>query len=169
MRKTVMVFLKKREVENVVLNKVRKDKGIIYGARAVNRRFGILSRPTEDYDIFSINPKKIANSTQVELDNVVGFDYFYMKPGVHKGTYKVKGNGDDLIRGTKDDEGVADFTKMPRPSPKFDVVNGIRYRKISEEIKAKRMSLRDKNYKFRHDKDRQDLNRIRSMIKASRL
>jgi len=169
MRRLVKVFLTKPQTEKIILDNAKKDGQIVYGQRSANRRFGIMTRPTEDWDIFANKPKGAAMKTEKQLDKAVGFDYFYTKKGMHKGTYKVKGKGFDGKKGTKDDEGIVDYTKVPKPIPKFDVINGIRYRRVAEEIKAKRNALADPNFKFRHEKDRADLNRLRSAVKANRL
>lgn len=149
------------KIPKVILKKARKKNEIVYGARAIQAQIGIFSRPTEDFDIFTKNPKKAASSTEKKLDLGVGFDYFYTKKGVNPGTWKVKGKGYDMKKGTPDDEGIVDYTEMPSPAPKTKNINGIRYRALSEEVKAKRAVLKDPNFAFRHKKDREDLIRIK--------
>lgn len=148
-------------IEKAILRKAKKKKQVIYGARAIQKQIGIFSRPTIDFDIFSSNPKNAAYSMENQLDKVVGYDYFYVQEGIHKGTWKVKDKGPDMKKGTQDDEGIVDYTLFPTPRPKTKKINGIYYRNIKEELKAKRSALKDKNFAFRHAKDYEDLQRIK--------
>ena len=155
---------KKGIVANEVKKFIKDSKSIVYGVRSINAQANILTRDTKDWDVYSKTPKKTANKLQRKLDNVVGGDYYYAKPAVHKGTWKVKSIGDDLKKDTFDDEEIADFS-IPEKKVKFIVKDGIRYRILKEEIKAKKNSLKDKEMKFRHEKDRGDLNRIYDNLK----
>ena len=163
------IMLTKPFRQNIIL-KQAKDKGqIIYGARSIQAQLGVVSRQTEDWDVFAKQPQSSAKKVEKQLDKQIGFDYYYTQPGMHKGTYKVKSRGYDLRKGTKDDEGIADYTTTPRPTPKFVMINGIRYRKLNEEKRAKAKAIRDPNYKFRRQKDSNDLGLIRSVQRASNL
>ena len=95
-------------------------------------------------------------------------NFFYHKPAKHKGTWKVKTIGDDLLKDTQDDEEVADFS-TPEKKYKYETINGIRYRVLKEEINAKKRSLADKEMEFRHKKDKGDLDRIQANLKIRRL
>ena len=146
-----------------IRKQVRRERSIIYGAQAIKTQLGLLARPTKDYDIFSRTPKKSARNLQRTLDLNSGGDNYYATPSkFHKGTHKVYHIGKDMRKGTRDDIGVADFTKTPIPRPKTKQINGIHYVRLSETIKDKKKALRDKQYEFRHKKDRQDLNIIQS-------
>lgn len=148
-------------VEETVLNQARKEKNILYGARSINAQtFGLTNRNTFDFDIFSKSPKKSAMSTEKALDKKVYGNQFYTKPAKHPGTWKVMHVGNDMKAKTKDDVGFADYTKTPNPKPKTILINGIRYRRLSEERRAKLKSLSEKEMAFRHAKDRADLNNI---------
>ena len=93
------------------------------------------------------------------MDKQVGFDNFFVKPAEHPGTWKVMGRGVDRKKNTPDDVGYIDYSKTPRPKPKVKNINGVQFRSLAEELKAKRKALADKEFKFRHEKDRGDLNR----------
>ena len=162
-------FEKEDLIPNVILKKLKKNKGIVYGARSIQAQNKILARSTTDYDVLVKQPKVEAFQLQKELDNLYGFDHFYAKEGMHKGTWKVKSKGFDMIQDTKDDVGWADFTKQTKPVPKFVLINGVRYRVLKEEIQAKKKALADKEFKFRHEKDRNDLNRLKAGIKIKQL
>lgn len=148
-------------VDKVILVNVKKNKNIVYGARAIQKNVGILhSRPTKDWDILSTKPKKSSLQIERKLDRMSGGNYFFTTPSkYHKGTYKLKEVGLDNIPNTKDDIGIADFTKLKK-LPKYNTFRGIRYVKLEETAKDKKTALKDKNYKFRHEKDREDLEYI---------
>lgn len=123
-------------VQKEIKNFLKLNKLTVYGARSINAQAGILKRDTMDWDAYSNDPKKTAHKLQKKLDQVVGGNYFFKKEAMHKGTWKVKGMGDDLIPNTQDDVEVADFSK-PDKKVKFKVINGMRYRDLKAEIKAK--------------------------------
>lgn len=143
----------------VIVNQVKQNQSVIYGAQAIKKHIGIIARPTIDYDVYSKQPKKSANQLQAKLDRMSQGDYYYSKPAKHKGTYKVYWKGKDNRKGTDDDVNIADFTK---PKRKIRVVSygGVKYSHLSESIKDKRRSLTEVQYKFRWKKDREDLNRM---------
>ena len=159
----------KQDVINARVKKFMKDQGlIVYGARSINAQADILTRDTSDWDAISNNPKKTAYDLQRALDKIVKGDYFYSKPAIHKGTFKVKGIGNDLIRDTKDDESIADFS-IPEKKVKYKIINGIKYRDLKEEIRRKKFTLTEPEKKFRHAKDKADLDRIKANIRIKRL
>ena len=155
-------------VNRIILNMAKKRKQIIYGARSIQAQNNLFARDTKDYDIFERNPKKIAKIVQRELDHAMGFDYYFSKPAEHKGTWKVKGKGRDLKANTKDDESIADYTKPDKKVP-YVTIRGIRYRILKEELRRKRATVQDPEFKFRHEKDKDDINRIRSYLKVKQL
>jgi hypothetical protein len=155
--------------ENTIKNQAKREKNIIYGARSVQAQIGFIgSRPTDDWDIFSKKPKKSAMKTERVLDRLWGYDKFYTKPAMHPGTFKVMNKGFDNRKGTKDDYGVVDYTKMPKPPPRTINILGNRYRKLSQEKSSKFKALRDKTQKFRHQKDREDVERIKLITGTKR-
>lgn len=154
-------FFNRSNAERVIVNQAKKERSIIYGARSIQKHIGVFSRGTRDYDILSDKPKQSAKRTERNLDRIYRGNMFYTKPAMHKGTWKVMAVGKDNKPKTKDDEGIVDYTEMPRPRPPFKVYNGVRYRTLAEEKKAKLKSLREKEMAFRHAKDREDYNRIK--------
>jgi len=159
--KNVRVFATQSQREKQLLARARKNQDIIFGQQSIKAQTGIFSRNTFDFDIFTKHPKKSAFQTEKDFDKIVGFDYFYTKPAQHPGTWKVVGKGVDLKKGTSDDEGFVDYSGFPKPKPKTIIINGVMYRKLSEEKKGKLSAIKDPEYKFRHEKDRADLNRIK--------
>jgi len=156
----VKLWFNKPERERTIHNQVRKNNSIIYGGRSIMKQLPFfMRRPTEDYDIYTKKPKKNAVELEKKLDRQAGMDYFYVKPALYPGTFKVMNRGKDL-KDPRDDVGVADFTKMPVPKPKTKRIEGIRYSLLSQEKKNKLKALRDPEYKFRHEKDRGDYKRM---------
>ena len=169
MRRNNRILFNRLNRNRVIIPHVSKPSNIVYGARSIAAQVGILSRPTEDWDVFSGNPKKDAVELQRKLDKQIGFDYFYNKPGFHKGTHKVKSIGFDMKKDTKDDESIADFTQMPKPIPRNKLINNVRYRILREEIAAKKKAIADPDYAFRKEKDSGDLRRIETIQRAGNL
>jgi len=153
--------VKKPLIGNIIKQQAKQEGNVIYGARGVQGQIGFFARGTEDWDVFSNKPKSSANKTQKALDKLYGCDQFYSKPALHPGTHKVMNKGLDKKQDTEDDFGVADYTQMPLPRPRTVLINGVRYRNLSQEAVARRKAIRDKAFAFRHAKDRADLNRIR--------
>ena len=153
------VFDKRNAIKKAILKKAREKKQILYGARALQIHNPLFSRETKDFDIMAKKPKASADELQRELDSIIGYDYFFSKPAMHKGTYKVKGKGLDLRKETKDDIEVVDYTELPSPLPKFIKKKGLKIRALKEEIKAKQKSIADPEFAFRHEKDKEYLRR----------
>jgi len=141
----------KKKIARVVLSKTGK-KEVIYGARALNKRFPpFLDKHTTDFDIFSPTPKKDAMETERALDKSFGGDYFKVEAAKHPGTYKVKSKINK--------EGYVDYTKPDEEIPS-DKIGKHRYVKLDYVKKHIKKTLKDPEAKFRHDKDKDALNRI---------
>jgi hypothetical protein len=156
-------FLNEQKIVPIILNEAKKQNHIVYGAQAMNTQLiPALRRNTSDIDLYANNPRKAANNTQRKLDKKIagGKDDFYSRRAVHKGTYRVMHEGDDNRRNTQDDRVVADYTKMQK-KVKTKTLDGVRYEHIKSIEKGKRRTLKDPKSKYRHEKDRSDLDRIR--------
>ena len=145
----------------IIKKQVKKDNNIIYGGQAMKAHMGEFARPTQDYDIFSQQPKRSADKLQKKLDKAVEADLYYDKPAIHPGTHKVYWKGPDKRKNTEDDIHLVDFSK-PERKHRTVIIDGIRYVHLNETAKDKRKALRDKQYQFRWKKDREDLNRIKT-------
>jgi len=156
----IKLWFGKPKRERIILKQIRKNNNILYGGKSIMKQLPFfLRRTTEDYDIYSKTPKKSARQLERKLDKQIGMDYFYVKPALHPHTFRVMHRGKNL-RDPRDDVGVADYTKMPKPKPKTKVIEGVKYSLLSHEKKNKLKSLRDPAYKFRHRKDKEDYDRI---------
>jgi len=147
-------------VDKFILNQAKKNKSVIYGGQAIKKHIGFIARPTKDYDILSKKPRKHAIQLERTLDKKSGGDFYYTQPALHKGTHKVKHIGVDKIKETEDDFGIADYTK-PIRKHKTKTIDGIKYVTLNEIKKDKKRALSLKKFEFRHQKDREDLNRIK--------
>lgn len=161
-------FFVQPKIEKSILNQTKKEKNIIFGGQAIKAQIGPFGRYTIDFDIFSKNPKKSAMKTEKNLDMIWGGNHYYYKTAKHRGTHKVMSKGVDGRRGTRDDVGIADYSRTPSPPPRTRTIKGIKYRRLSQEKKAKYKALRDKQFKFRHKKDREDVERIKIVTGDSR-
>ena len=171
MSKKAKYFFNEYLILRTILNQARRNKSIIYGSQALVKQIGVLkiNRIPEDYDIFSRQPKKSARQLERNLDRKLGGDFFYYKPAILKKTvHRVMSKGNDMKRGTDDDFGIADFSPIPIPLPRTRTINGIKYVTLSHVSKSKRKALRDPKYKWRHSKDRKDLNLIKLHKKIKR-
>ena len=146
--------------KRIIYDNARKRKDIIHGSSALKEQMGIFARTPGDIDIFSLHPRVSAIETKTSLNNSSGGDFFYTKPSRHKGTIKIKYVGHDNIKGNEDDVDVVDYTKMENNIKTIND-NELRFRTIDDIKRSKINSLRDKSYYYRHEKDKEDLNKIR--------
>lgn len=154
-----MKFMNKvfRNVKRAVLCQAKEHNEVVYGARAMNKQmlYGYLTRPTRDWDLYTFSPKKSASMLRSSLG-----DKYYVKKANYPKTYKVRNVGSDGTRGTNDDFTVADYTKRPKKL-RTKTICDVKYVTLSEVEKDRKRSLNDPNSKFRHERDREDLGRIR--------
>ncbi len=148
------------KIKEIILKQARRENSIVFGGRAIKRKLGINARRTQDFDLFTAKPKPSALITESKLDRLFKKNLFYSKKGTNPGTYKVKFVGNDGIARNDDDVGIADYTRTPKPEPKTFLFRGVRYRKLSEELAAKKRIVRSPEFAFRHEKDRADIKRI---------
>lgn len=149
-----------------ILELARQRKQTIYGAQSIRAQAGLFARPTKDFDIFDKRPKYASNLLQKELDKIVGFDYYYIKPAKHKGTWKVRSKGVDLKKNTDDDESIVDYSINEHGHYDSVVIDGVRYRHLKNELKRKKAVLKDETQKFRWEKDKGDAERIKGYLKV---
>ncbi len=141
----------KHQIPAIILGVV-DDKEIIYGARALNKRFpSFLDRHTEDFDIYSTHPRKDARQAEHKLDKAFGGDFFFVKQAMHPGTFKVVAHANQV--------GYADYTKPDKNIP-FDRIGNKKYVKLSHVKSHIKKTLKDPEAKYRWDKDKDALNRI---------
>lgn len=152
LRKVERFHSNKESIPGIVLSTL-DDGEVIYGERAVEARLpDRLHRNTTDYDVYSKNPRKDALEAERELDKAFGGDYFETVQAQHPGTWKVRSK----ING----EGYADFTD-PKKRLESDDIYGRKYIKLQAIKKRIREILKDKTQDYRHNKDKDTLNRIR--------
>ncbi len=142
-----------KKIGKIVLKNVRKKQHIVHGARALNEFFPpFLDRPTQDYDVFSSTPKRTAEKVEKKLDKRFGGDFFRTEPAKFAGTVKVKSNVTEQT--------IADYTK-PKREISHTKRRGIKYANFTHFKRRINESLKNPKNKFRHDKDRETLRRIK--------
>lgn len=148
-----------RQLKSMIPSIVRRtidSKETIQGERSVEAQVqDRFKRSTEDYDAYSPKPEQSARETEKELDWEFGGDYFSIKPAKHKGTYKVVSNIDG--------EGYADYTK---PSEKIykTKIGETNYTTLQFELMKAKRTLMQKQYEYRHAKDKNKVERIVAAI-----
>ncbi len=146
-------YRNKALARQLILQDAAEDKHIVFGAQASNAQLPHhLRKHTEDVDIFTKKSKKEAEQMEKKLDKAFGGDYFRTEKGIHKGTYKVKSNVTNRT--------VADYTSQGK-KPKTKTILGVRYADLGS-IKGKiNRTLKNESSSFRHDQDRETLQRIK--------
>jgi len=151
-KKTKHFHKQKRKIPKVIVSKMDKHE-IIYGARALNKRFpSFLDTPTQDYDIYTPHPERDARETEKALDKKFGGDFFHVTKGVCPRTWRVRSNVNEEV--------YADYTKPEEKIP-FDVIGGRNYVTLEHTKKHIVKTLNDPSAEYRHAKDRDALNRIK--------
>ena len=150
--------LLKRMIPKIVRRTIKAEqKEIIQGERSLEAQLpDQFKRQTVDYDAYSPNPKQSANETETELDWEFGGDYFKVKAGQHKGTYKVVSNIDE--------ESYADYTKPSEPTPNIKI-GDTRYTTLRFELMKAIRTLKQKKYAYRHEKEKNKIRRITNALR----
>lgn len=147
--------------DRIIRDIARKEKGIIIGGQALKEQLGVMGRPSEDYDILVGRPEKSARILEKTLDKKSGGNYFFTRRSkTHPETVKVLNNGFDRINNTDDDIEIVDFS--PYRKTRTVTIHGNKFATLSDIKKEKMKILQDKKFKFRHEKDKEDVERINS-------
>ncbi len=156
-------YYQKQELKDkVIVSHLKDDESLIlYGARSVNMQLpDYLRKRTEDWDIYSTgDPQKEAKELEHLLDKRYGEDYFAVKPAKFPNTFKVYSK----VTNT----GVADIQlrKGNVPNKKIAGINVATLDYQKERIDA---SLKDPESEFRHEKDKEALQRIQIFEKFNK-
>jgi len=152
LKKTKHYHKHRRTIPNIIRSRIDEHE-IVYGARALNKRFPpYLDKYTEDYDIYTPHPKRDAHETEQALDKRFGGDFFYVEPARHPNTFRVKSHTDGSV--------AADYTKPEQKIP-YDMIGDVKYVKLGFVKKHIHKTLRDPEASYRHQKDLDVLNRIK--------
>lgn len=145
----------------IIKKGVRKKGNVIYGGQSLQAQIGPLARDTRDIDIYSMNPKSDSRDTESKLNRVAHRNNYYTRESKRtKGVYKLYNVGLDLKPHTEDDRHLADYSTPTRKVKVVQVGNHL-YADLNETVRDKKESLRNPKYSFRHDKDLEDLRRIK--------
>jgi len=139
-------------VDEIVEGELEDSNMIVHGGRAINAQLpDWLDSATEDWDLFSDDPKQTAKKLEKLLDKHYGGDFFKVIPAKHEGTFRIMNNVTL--------KGVADISL---PERKIDYVteDGVNYATLEHHVERIRITLTDPAKKFRWKKDRETLQRI---------
>ena len=140
--------------EKVVEKELKTDPDmILHGNRAINMQLPkYLQVYTEDYDIFSTNPKQDAKRIEKILDERYSGNFFEVRPSPKfADTFNV------FSRVTK--RKVADLTKYDVDIP-FKEIDSIKVATLDHHLERIEATLRDSSKKSRWDKDKETRQRI---------
>lgn len=153
-KENISFYKNRKKVGEIIIDHVKKRKYIVFGGRSLNAHFPrFLDKDTVDYDILieKGKAKKVATRLEKKLDKRLGGDFYFVEPAKKPGTFRVKRRlGKEVIVDVSEAKG-----KVPS-----DKIKGVRYSKLSFEKQKVKESLADPASKFRHDKDRERLERI---------
>lgn len=149
-----LAYYKNKELaKQLILQDAAEDGHVVYGATASNVQLNpALRKPTEDVDVMVKNSKKEAIEMEKKLDKKYGGDFFRVEKAIFPLTYKVKSNVTNKT--------VVDYTKKRR-FPKTKNILGVKYANLPSIKRTIRKTLRDEKQKFRWEKDKETLQRIK--------
>lgn len=151
-------FLSERDrfLKIEIENQSKKTGNIIYGCQAVNRIVGPWnSRPTNDWDIMSSNPRAHAVELEQRIDNHVGANIAhveqvsYDRDGIRGKMYRVA---------LKNFDSVADYNPK-KHGVKTVTIDGVKFESL-DNAEKKYMKMINENDSKRLVNANQDLNRI---------
>ena len=152
------LFIKDEYVDNLVKSNIKNTKAVVVGSKALNKQVGgLYAKPTDDIDIVTKNALKQAKKLENQIDNRYRSDMVDIHPAEHPGTFRILSN-----YGVKD---VADFT-IPTRKIKSVKIKGVKYQSLNDIIKDREKILRDPQSKYRHDKDRMTIAKIKAYQKS---
>lgn len=142
-----------KTTDAVIEQFLNENEAIVFGARATNRHLPAhLDKPTVDWDLLTRkDPTVIARVVEKALDRRFGGNFFFVEPALHPGTFKVK----SVVTGAT----AVDISGLDEIVPNVEV-KGINYATLDHQVKNIKRSLADPASSFRHNKDRETLQRI---------
>ena len=150
---TKKFYRNKRSIIPSILD-VTEPHEVIHGERAVQQYIPKrLHRHTTDIDIFTNTPRIDALEAERRLDKRFGGDVFFTEQGQHEGTWRVKSRTDG--------QAYADYTKPENGMPPFKTIRGFNYVTKSYIQKHNKKVLQDPEAYYRHQKDKDTLNRLK--------
>ena len=144
--------LMKPSEKELLLNLIARHRAVIYGQRATNFHLPTnLRKETKDYDILTSKPKSKAEELVKELNKYYPNKYEVI-PAKYKKTFKIKNR--------ETGETFSDFTGTTRLPESYNEL-GIRRASLKYSEKKLKKSIKNPASSFRHEKDRDTLNKIK--------
>lgn len=148
----LQIYGKEQGIKNKVLDLAQKNRQVVYGQQSVNVQLPPkFRRKTKDFDILTKKPKQSAEKLASQLNKEFGRDEFVVVPAKYGKTFKVK---------SKSGETVADYT-LTTKKPKSKEVWGVKYADVGYQEKKLKKILKDESSKYRWDKDKETLEKIK--------
>lgn len=148
----------KELVDSTILKKIKKKPYIVHGAQTLNKQLPPdLHRHTNDWDLWSKNPKKAIEKFENRLDEAAQADVFYIDnpkyvPGIETYVYRVVSR----ITG----EPVVDIMQKPDKKNIYTIIDNIKWQTLEHAKEAYKGILSNPNIRHRWSKAKHDLKRI---------
>ena len=154
----------KDQERGVILQNVKKSKGIVYGSTSVGVQtpYPFYRKQFTDVDILVPRPKKVALQTEQSLDDWADMNCYYVEE-LHYPT----GTTWRIINRCRNNEVVADVSPM-KHKPKNVTINGVRYETLASREQAIRKMIKDPEAIYRREKDIKNLGWVIRIKKARR-
>lgn len=146
-----------RATEDAILSFLRDSRNhkmIVFGGKAVNAYLPAwLDKETKDWDILTPgSSKKAASDLEARLNKHYGGEYFSIEPAIHEGTFRIRSKVTGVV--------VADISMKDRQID-FKKRQGVNYATLDFLEEEAENVLSDPEKSFRHNKDRDTLQRIK--------
>ena len=143
-------------INRVIRNRLAKTKRVIHGTRAQNTQLPrfLQRKPTVDFDVFARNPDLAAHGMERALDKKFRGDFFGIRKGITE-RLKVR-----KVFAKKTGETFVDFS-VPDRAISTKAIRGKRFATLKDQFEKAKDNLRKPELKFRADKDRSLVQRIR--------
>lgn len=143
---------------------VKKKGDAIYGARALNKQLPEeYRRPTDDWDIWSQQPKIHCDQLEDKLDEKIGCDLFTEEQMQAKDAKKTIYR----IRTNPTGKQEVDYSKPPK-GHKVKIIGGVKYQDIKHQKKRLQEMKKDPALAFRIQKTERDLRIIEAAEKKEK-
>ncbi len=158
-------FLKRNKgvINRVIRTRLAKTKRIIHGTRAQNAQLPrfLERKPTIDFDVFARNPDLAAHGMERALDKKFRGDFFGIRKGITE-RLKVR-----KVFAKKTGQTVVDFS-IPDRVVTTKAIRGKRFATLKDQFEKAKDNLRKPELKFRADKDRSLVRRVREFERLRR-
>ena len=146
----------KEDVDESITQHIKKHNQAVHGAKATNIQVSeIYRRPTQDFDVWTKNPKQHMLKMDDKLDEIAGYDMF------HEETKPLQGHPDIMVYRVVGPRGEVVDYMLPPIGAKTKRIDKIRYETLQYAKKIHKQILADPEIGWaRKQKSARDLRRI---------